>query len=454
VQSLDELPLEGARDMSGEGRAFVETVIDGDSFYLQQPIQVRLRFGVERQFLEKDMLQLFRRPLDVPVQLQAPWLESLSDTLVRKPSGVAEDDATRARHLSFAFDELITDGARLENTSIDGSAFTVLEIETTWIPTALGKLDVPAPILRFAFATGFHDDTWTGRVPSDRHDAFVKGPPRTLSILPFPEQGRPPEFDGAVGHFTLQTEASPLELVAGGSLKLTIKILGDGNLELLHAPPIEALEGFKVLGQVDATTDKQQPTFVYDLAPESENVIAIPSISFAYFDPSPPASYRLAHTHPIPIEVHKRRGSGPGKADGSEPVEPVLWVGALVLTSLLIVLGLRLRRKKPESRESRVYDAALAFTNRVEEEDDVDLEKAFIEFLAVVLDCASPAVGGLRLEERLIDAGVPDELAARSTALLERLTAARLGGKPAFESKRSVRALVDALDRSIQGPAR
>ena len=44
---LDELTLEGARDMSGEGRAFVETVIDGDAFYLQQPIRVRLRFGVE-----------------------------------------------------------------------------------------------------------------------------------------------------------------------------------------------------------------------------------------------------------------------------------------------------------------------------------------------------------------------------------------------------------------------
>src|SRR4029079_18428198 len=101
----------------------------------------------------------------------------------------------------------------LETTIIDGNTFTVLEIETTWIPTVAGKLTVPAPILRFAFATGFHDDTWTGRVPSDRHDAYVKGKARTLSILPLPEEGRPREFSGAVGRFGVQAEASPMELV-------------------------------------------------------------------------------------------------------------------------------------------------------------------------------------------------------------------------------------------------
>jgi hypothetical protein len=106
-QSFDELSLEGARDMSGEGRAFVETVIDGDSFYLQQPIKVRVRLGVERPFLEKDMLQLFRQPLDIPAQLQAPWFDALQNTLVRKPRVTEPDDAAHGRRLTFAFDEKV-----------------------------------------------------------------------------------------------------------------------------------------------------------------------------------------------------------------------------------------------------------------------------------------------------------------------------------------------------------
>ncbi len=451
LNALDELTLEGARDMSGEGRAFVETVIDGDAFYLQQPIRVRLRLGVERPFLAKDMVQLFRYPLDVPVQLQAPWFESLQDTIVRKPSATADEDAARARHLSFALDERITDGARLENTSIDGNTFTVLEVETTWIPIALGKLVVPAPILRFAFATGFHDDTWTGRVPTDRRDVYVRGKTRTLTILPFPEEGRPPDFAGAVGHFTLLADASPLELVAGGSLKLTLTVLGEGNLEMLTAPKLGDIEGFHLLGEVDGAPG-QRPTFIYDLEPENENVIAIPSITMPYFDPTPPAAYRLAHTRPIPIEVHRRRGKGTGKSDDSAAVDPTLWVGALALASLLILLAVRLRRKPSDTRQTRLYDAALAFTNRIEDEDS-DLEKAFIDFLAVVLECASPAVVGLRLHERLVTVGVPQELAVRSTQTLERMASARLGGKPSFESRASVRSLVDAIERALQPSA-
>ncbi len=67
---------------------------------------------------------------------------------------------------------------------------------------------------------------------------------RNLEWLPFevkalPEEGRPADFSGALGKFTLEAELSPEELMAGDIAKLTLTLKGKGytnGAELLLPP--------------------------------------------------------------------------------------------------------------------------------------------------------------------------------------------------------------------------
>jgi len=76
----------------------------------------------------------------------------------------------------------------------------------------------------------------------------------------------------------------------------------------------------------------------------------------------------------------------------------------------------------------------------------VDLAQAFCEFLAARLGCQLPAVIGTDLAEHLVAAGVPDERAARTAALLDELVAARYGGNAPPSGPERVSELVAELE--------
>jgi hypothetical protein len=443
-QALAELPLAGARDMTGEGRAYVETLAERDTYFIDEPIRVRVRIGLERPFLEKDMVQLFPSRLDVPAQLQAAWLDELPGVVPHAQSPALVDP--RERRLSIAIGESVADAVRVENENIGGNTYTVLEIERTWRPTRAGDLEIPSPLLRFAYATTFHDD-WTGRVPTDRRDAYVRGEPLVLRILPLPEEGRPAGFSGGVGRFSIRAEATPRTVEVGESVVLLVRISGEGNLDAIEPPRLDELKGFTVLGRIE-TSDAGTRSITYDLRVDDESVHSVPPIALTWFDPTPPGAYTRDQTQSIPLVVSRAGGPRQTASDEGGALAPGMWISALVLCSVGIVVIWFLRRRPSDQHGARVYDAALSFTRRVED-PDVDLAQAYLEFLAVLLDCAVPAVAGTRLADRLVAAGVPADLAARSAATLERVLAARAGTRAPFETKKSNGRIVDALERSL-----
>lgn len=350
IQGIGKLSVENARDVTSDRRVFVQTSAPQESYYVHELLPLRIRIGVEAKFLKTEMVQPFAQPLDLPVQLQAPWLDA--------PVGAIAIDGTRrasgGAHTTFALNDSVTASTQVAEALDAGARFALLDFERTYAPTAAGELVIPAPIVRFAYATRFEDDALNGRTAKDRVDAFVRGRPLALEILPLPEQGRPPEFGGAVGRFSIDADVSSREPAVGQSFKLTLRIEGDGDLEHFDAPRV-ALEGFRTLGTLESL-DASRRVITYDLAPSSMNVREIPPIAFAYFDPHPPAGYRVARTRSIRIDV-----SGPGAADRtarppatsgeSERRAPsALWIG--VIGALLAAIGIALR-SRARSRDAR-----------------------------------------------------------------------------------------------------
>src|SRR5688572_1604869 len=72
-----ELPVGSLRELAGEERVSVEIVAPRASCFVGEEVALVLRLAFEAEFLESQMVQLFRYPLDVPAQVQAPWLAGL-----------------------------------------------------------------------------------------------------------------------------------------------------------------------------------------------------------------------------------------------------------------------------------------------------------------------------------------------------------------------------------------
>jgi hypothetical protein len=458
-----------------EEHAFLEMSAPRDAYFVQEPIRLHLRISFDSRFFETNAIQMFRRRLDVPVHVQADWFDDLPGTVLLEEK-TDSAGAAGGERMIFALNDGLAEGVRIDDRLRDGRAFTVIEIERRFLPTRPGELAIPAPVLRFAFATRFEESLVNGRVPADRRDAVVEGRPLALTILPLPEEGRPPDFTGAVGQFTVRAEARPRTLKPGEILKLALHIEGDGNFGFFDPPRLDRLADFHVYGRIE-DGGSTRLSVTYDLTPLGEEVREVPPIDFAYFGTTPPAAFRTIRTDPIPLVVRPLPAgkqlellSG-GAADRIVPGEtdifdlkpaaalqgrgavlelsPLLIAGVLVppwLIALWLLVFLRARERDRNDPEGvRARGAAAAF-RAAAARPGCDAGEALVEYLAARLRCPAAAVIDPGLPARLEAAGVPADLAARSTALVEDLGAVRYGGGEAASGMEKVRELVGELE--------
>src|SRR5689334_11720551 len=307
-------------------QAFVELVGPATTCYVEQPIRLTIRFGVEREYLRHNVLQLFTRPLDVPVQLELP------PGVEFEPPAPVETSALAPRP-SFALGEEIVRAARSAEETRAGRSWVVLEIERELVPHAAGRLELPGPLLHFAVATRFDEDLVSGSVPLDREMALVRGAPLALDVAALPAEGRPQAFVDAVGSFTLRAETEGLELALGERLTLVLTLEGSGNLGRLTLPRLDDLPGLHLLGRTEEVSGNARRVsceFVLDSARARE----IPAIALEYFDPEM-RTYRRTSTQPIPLRVEASAPNG-----GSAAV----WAVGLIALALVLWMLLRTRR--------------------------------------------------------------------------------------------------------------
>lgn len=157
-------------------------------------------------------------------------------------------------------------------------------------------------------------------VPTNRRDFFgnqiytqvsrtITAGKRTLTVMPFPEEGKPYNFNGAVGSFELEIETSKTTLNASESLQATLTVKGNGNLKLFSLPEVvtpSALERYdpEYSEQVNATLSGLRGSMknTYTLVPQFQGKYPIPSVSFSYFDPQE-NTYKTLNSKEIIVDV-------------------------------------------------------------------------------------------------------------------------------------------------------
>lgn len=139
----------------------------------------------------------------------------------------------------------------------------------------------------------------------------VKSLPLTIHVKPLPEAGKPQDFTGAVGNFTIAASADKKELKANEALNYSFKISGSGNLKLLKAPLISFPPDFEKYDPkiTDAISVQESGvsgsrSYNYLLIPRHEGDYAIEAQHFSYFNPSTGKYVKLS-TPSFPVRVNK-----------------------------------------------------------------------------------------------------------------------------------------------------
>ena len=140
----------------------------------------------------------------------------------------------------------------------------------------------------------------------------VKSQEVKIKVLPLPNEGKPANFSGAVGDFSISATATPNELSVGDPLAVDITIDGSGNFDALNPPSLMPPEGWKaypprrynVDGPIDPNlTPTAQRRIGYSMVfvPEKAHP-QLPPFELSYFSPSQ-KKYVAARTAPIALRI-------------------------------------------------------------------------------------------------------------------------------------------------------
>jgi len=154
----------------------------------------------------------------------------------------------------------------------------------------------------------------------ERREVEIKSEPVALEVKPLPPKA-PPSFSGAIGNFTMSTDANPKSLQVGDPITVTTAISGRGNFDRVNAPVVEDERGWhkyppsSKFKQDDEVGISGTKTFETVLSP-NEKKQAVPMLAFSYFDPVK-EQYVTVRSEPIAISV--QGGTAPTNVAAAQP---------------------------------------------------------------------------------------------------------------------------------------
>jgi len=134
-----------------------------------------------------------------------------------------------------------------------------------------------------------------------------------LEVLPLPSAGRPSDFAGLVGVYTIDAQASPTSVAIGDPIELSVTITGPEPLTRLDAPDLARDPGFSESFKPSPDGWRRQPItargyrrFTTTIRARSDTITEIPPIRVPYFD-ARTGEYSEALSEPIALEVRAVR---------------------------------------------------------------------------------------------------------------------------------------------------
>ncbi|MBL8896612.1 MAG: BatD family protein [Planctomycetes bacterium] len=427
---------------SEEGELFLEVEASSRSPFVEQEILLRVRFGIEAQSARPLLVQPFQRALEVPIQVQAPWLAA-PPGLEPLPARTIDAAAPRCA-LDGAFCAAIARGEQER----DGRRYAVWEIERRFAAPRAGRWSLPAIEALCVLGLRREQDLFGETQIVGRRELRASSAPFEIEVRDAPADGRPSGYRNAVGGFELEARLDRTRLRHDETLRLELRVSGTGNLERLALPALDDLAGFHRLGFLDAMHEGVRVAR-YDLAPRTSGTIALGPIELPFLDPGPPARYRAARSAEFRVEVAPDPAaaapSSAAPSQGPEDRLPWIWflAAALTVAAVAALAAFAAARKRRETPRLSLGEQ-LASRDAAASSGDAH---AVLELLADWLECPPAALHEPSVAQRFETRGAHPETAQALASALAHGIAARYGSRGCEISRAQWIALLEALER-------
>jgi hypothetical protein len=352
----EEVELQ-ARDNTGQSKDyFLEAVVDNGTPYVNEQITFTLKFYIAVQH-------------------------------------IGQPELTEPATTGFWTEVLGTESPYYQ--TINGRRYKVIERKYALYPTQTGELTIGRALIRVTVASRQS----RSRDPFDAFGGFfgrgetvsVSSKPLKVNVQPLPNAGRPADFSGTIGRYSITATADKTEVEVNQPVTVKIEIRGVGNIKAIAEPTIPDLPDFRIYqASVDESINRVKDklggtrTFEEVFIPRRPGLLEIPSIEYTCFDPEE-SRYRRISTKPITINVTRPEGyvesseipyGSPGQTLGSDArdiryiaqdIGDVKPSGQLVLFTplylivnglpLVVLVGLVIIRRR---REKLATDTGLA----------------------------------------------------------------------------------------------
>lgn len=326
---LPNLAWNAVRDRSSEDLVRATWVLPSETVYPGQEVVLGVRIVIDARFLDESMVQPFTRRLDLPIGVDDLRVAGLEQTAF----GLPETDTSA---LKVASGEHIVRAEPIGEFEADGRRWRGALLESRASSPRAGAFQLKAPTVRFASAEAFRDSL-LGRVPIDPRLALSIGEPAVFEVADFPEAGRTPDFNGAIGAFHVRSSVNTRALEVGETLRLRVEIDGPLPQDADVLPRLDEWRGLHLVAQ-RVTHRGDGASIDAELRVERGTVKAIPAVALHSFDPRT-ASYLVASSAPIPLHVTATPDAPPETPNETGSQRWLIWTllaaavgGAIVVT--------------------------------------------------------------------------------------------------------------------------
>ncbi len=208
---------------------------------------------------------------------------------------------------------------------IDGRIYEVVTFQSAITPVKAGTLEIPAATLQAQVQV-------PGRMPQGMDDAFssffgnmmpgmearnmeIRTKPSQLEVKALPTAGRPGEFSGAIGQFSLKSSATPKDAASGEPISLTVSVAGRGNFDGMSPPRLVEADDWKTYppgetfrpSATDPIGYNGEKKFDFMIVARKDATLT-PVGEFSFFDP---AIEKYVTLKSSPVAVRAQGGGAP-----------------------------------------------------------------------------------------------------------------------------------------------
>ncbi|MBU4152849.1 MAG: BatD family protein [Proteobacteria bacterium] len=172
--------------------------------------------------------------------------------------------------------------------------------------------------------SGMFPDDFFGRSRQVYRTEVVPSDQPVVEVFPLPEEGRPVDFTGLVGEYSVAVTATPTKVKIGDPITLNIQIAGPSVAGASLPSLAEGLgvNDFKVPDEMaPGEGSAVLKTFTQTIRARHAGVRQIPSLHLAYFNPDT-GRYETASSPPVLLEVSEARLVTAQDAEGGMPSGP------------------------------------------------------------------------------------------------------------------------------------